>query len=159
MTLNTDLMFSSVTDKWDTPPDLVADLATVFDWDLDVCASRPNVCESYFSESENALIHDWDEWSLRWMNPPYGREIGWWIKAAWAHRHYGATVCLLPSRTDTKWWQCHVPDASQVVFIRGRLKFGTATNSAPFPSAFVVFGEINQRQRAQLASYGWSVTP
>ena len=157
--MNTDLMFSSATDKWDTPADLIDDLATVFDWDLDVCASRDNVCESYFSEAENALLYDWDEWRLRWMNPPYGREIGAWVQSAWAYRHKGATVCLVPARTDTRWWQDYAPDASTVVFIRGRLKFGEATNSAPFPSAFVVFGEINEAQQAKLSSYGWSVRP
>lgn len=42
--MNTDLMFSSKTDKWNTPKHVIDDLATVFKWDLDVCASGPNVC-------------------------------------------------------------------------------------------------------------------
>jgi hypothetical protein len=29
--------------------------------------------------------------------------------------------------------------ASQIFFVKGRLKFGGATNGAPFPSAVVVF--------------------
>ena len=95
-------------------------------------------------------------WGLRWMNPPYGRTIGQWVRTAWAHRHHGATVCLLPARTDTKWWHDNIPQASQVVFIKGRLKFGDATNSAPFPSAFVVFGELSELQYAKLSEYGIS---
>lgn len=164
MTLNTGLMFSSETDKWDTPADLVADLATVFDWDLDVCASRPNVCKRFNSKAEPVR---WVWSGLCWMNPPYGRDIGKWVCDARrypdSYQPFGtdddAIVCLLPARTDTKWWQGNIRYASQVVFIRGRLKFGDATNSAPFPSAFVVFGEITDVQRAKLASYGWSVTP
>ena len=158
--MNTELMFSSATDKWDTPADLVADLATVFDWDLDVCASGPNVCENYYTEADNSLLKIW--LGLCWMNPPYGRGISQWVARAVgqseAHRNT-TVVCLVPARTDTKWFQNATYYASQVVFIRGRLKFGDATNSAPFPSAFIVFGEINDAQRAKLANYGWSVTP
>lgn len=51
----------------------------------------------------------------------------------------GATVvCLVPSRTDTAWWHEYAMKG-RVTFIRGRLKFGAAKNSAPFPSALVVF--------------------
>lgn len=156
--MNIDVMFSSETDKWDTPADLVADLATVFDWDCDVCASRRNVCEFIFDEKSDGLRQDW--LGLCWMNPPYGRNIGEWMAKAADEpkiQHNTVVVCLVPARTDTRWWQLNVPNASLVVFIRGRLKFGDATNSAPFPSAFVVFGEINEAQRAKLASYGWSV--
>lgn len=165
--MNTTLMFSSVTDKWDTPKDLIDDLATVFDWDLDVCASRANVCEMYFSEKEDGLApwSIWNDYSLCWMNPPYGRQIGVWMNKAricgnglHGLRKNTSVVCLVPARTDTLWWQNNVRDASHVVFIKGRLKFGGAKNSAPFPSAFVVFGEINDAQREKLFSYGWGVS-
>jgi site-specific DNA-methyltransferase (adenine-specific) len=158
--MNTDLMFSSATDKWNTPADLVDDLATVFDWDLDVCANGPNVCQNYYTEADNGLEQPWGD--LNWCNPPYGRGdsgCGPWLDAgAWAWQwDKKTTVFLVPARTDTKWWQLNAPVASLVVFICGRLKFGDATNSAPFPSAFIVFGEINKAQRAKLASYGWAV--
>ena len=48
---------------------------------------------------------------------------------------------LVPARTDTRWWHDYIngnPDA-QVRFLRGRLKFGDSKNSAPFPSAIVIF--------------------
>ena len=51
----------------------------------------------------------------------------------------GATVvCLVPARTDTKWWHEYAIKG-EVEFIRGRLKFGGSKNSAPFPSAVVIF--------------------
>jgi len=76
-----------------------------------------------------------------WMNPPYGREIGLWMKKAWESSLSGATVvCLVPARTDTKWWHDYAMKG-EIEFIRGRLKFGNATNSAPFPSAVVVYRE------------------
>lgn len=163
--MNTAVMFSSETDQWDTPQELSDDLATVFDWDLDVCASRPNVCPNYLTEADNGLNKPW--WGLCWMNPPYGREIGQWVKTA-RLQGYGmevngelyqatktatAVVCLVPARTDTKWWQENARYASLIVLLKGRLKFGGAKNSAPFPSAFMVFGEITAVQKEKLASY------
>ena len=51
----------------------------------------------------------------------------------------GATVvCLVPARTDTAWWHDYAM-RGEIRFIRGRLKFGSSKNSAPFPSAIVIF--------------------
>jgi site-specific DNA-methyltransferase (adenine-specific) len=47
-------------------------------------------------------------------------------------------VCHLPARTDTAWWHDYVIKGD-VTFLRGRLKFGGHKNSAPFPSAIVIF--------------------
>lgn len=47
-------------------------------------------------------------------------------------------VCLLPARTDTAWWHDYCM-RGEVRFLRGRLKFGNSKNSAPFPSALVIF--------------------
>jgi len=161
--MNTDLMFSSKTDKWNTPQHLIDDLATVFDWDVDVCASSNNVCDYYWDEDDNGLFQRWGNYPLRWCNPPYGRgksgSTPWIEKAFCSQSLDGVTVMLLPARTDTKIFHECVSYASQIVFIKGRLKFGNATNSAPFPSCFVVFGELSKIQRSTLASYGMSVTP
>lgn len=51
----------------------------------------------------------------------------------------GATVvCLVPSRTDTEWFHEYAL-RGEIRFIRGRLKFNGAKNSAPFPSLLVIF--------------------
>ena len=74
------------------------------------------------------------------MNPPYGRQIGRWVQKAYESATKGATVCcLVPARTDTRWWHRYVMRAEEVRLLRGRLKFGAAKNAAPFPSAIVVF--------------------
>ena len=71
------------------------------------------------------------------MNPPYGREIGWWVRKA---AECGVTaVCLLPARTDTAWFHDYIYGKAEIRFIRGRLKFGNSKNSAPFPSMIVIF--------------------
>lgn len=73
------------------------------------------------------------------MNPPYGRTIGLWMRKAYTSAQEGATVvCLVPARTDTAWWHEYAM-RGEVRFLRGRLKFGGHKNSAPFPSAVVVF--------------------
>lgn len=73
------------------------------------------------------------------MNPPYGRTIKQWMQKAYESSLKGATVvCLVPARTDTAWWHDFAMKG-EIEFIRGRLKFGGHKNSAPFPSAVVVF--------------------
>jgi site-specific DNA-methyltransferase (adenine-specific) len=69
------------------------------------------------------------------MNPPYGLEIGKWIQKASQHK----VVCLLPARTDTRWFHDFIYGKAEIRFIKGRLKFGGQKNSAPFPSMIVIF--------------------
>ena len=76
-----------------------------------------------------------------WCNPPYGREVGKWVRKAYiSSKNEGSTVVmLLPARTDTKWFHEYIYNQSEIRFIKGRLKFGGSANSAPFPSMVVVF--------------------
>lgn len=76
------------------------------------------------------------------MNPPYGRAIGKWMRKAYESSLAGATVvCLVPARTDTRWWHDYAM-RGEIEFIKGRLKFGSAKANAPFPSAVVTFRPI-----------------
>lgn len=136
--MNTDLMFSSATDQWATPAEFFEKVNCVFKFTLDVCADSSNAkCKAFFDEGLNGLSQQWN--GVCWMNPPYGRDIGLWVKKAFQSALQGATVvCLLPARTDTKWWHDYC-SKGEVMFIKGRLKFGDATSGAPFPSALVVF--------------------
>lgn len=73
------------------------------------------------------------------MNPPYGRAIGSWVRKAYESSLKGATVvCLVPARTDTKWWHDYAMKG-EIEFIKGRLKFGGSKNNAPFPNAVIIF--------------------
>ena len=77
------------------------------------------------------------------MNPPYGREIGAWMKKAYEESLGSAlVVCLVPARTDTAWWHDYAVKG-EIVFVRGRLKFGGQKNSAPFPSAVITLKPQN----------------
>lgn len=130
--------FSSATDLWATPQDFFDRLNAEFGFETDVCATDENAkCPKYFTEATDGLAQQWT--GVCWMNPPYGRTIGAWMAKAWHSSQAGATVvCLVPARTDTAWWHDYAAKG-EVRFIRGRLKFGGHKNSAPFPSAVVVF--------------------
>jgi phage N-6-adenine-methyltransferase len=150
--MNTELMFSSATDLWETPQELFNEWDAGFRFDLDVCAIESNAkCKKYFTPEIDGLSQEWV--GNCWMNPPYGRGIGQWVKKAYDSSKKGASVvCLLPARTDTKWWHDYCMRGT-VYFIKGRLKFGGHKNSAPFPSAVVVFaGEAVSAQRQDLNS-------
>lgn len=136
--------FSSRTDQWATPRALLEALAAEFGpFDLDVCADASNAAAAaYFTAEQDGLRQAWQARCV-WMNPPYGRAIGQWVTQAWRsvlHGEAHRVVCLLPARTDTRWWQQVVqPQAALVRFLPGRVRFGEARAGAPFPSAVVVF--------------------
>ena len=135
-------MYSSETDEWETPQEVFDHYNRLFDFNLDVCANEDNAkTYEFYDKEENGLL-DYNPWlGCCWMNPPYGRQIGDWVEKAYRESQHGnCIVCLLPARTDTRWWQDYVTKADSIHFIRGRLKFGGQTNSAPFPSAIVIFG-------------------
>ena len=138
MTINQGLMTSN-TDLWSTPRDFFDDYNAIYQFDVDVCATAENaLCTKFYSPEDDGLSKEWC--GVCWMNPPYGREISKWMKKAYESSLHGATVvCLVPARTDTAWWHEYAMKG-EIELLRGRLKFGGSKNSAPFPSAVVVFG-------------------
>lgn len=133
--------FSSKDDTWGTPQSFYRRLDMEFNFTLDPCADAGNAkCAKYFTEADDGLAQDWEGETV-FMNPPYGRDIKKWIKKAHEESRKPNTivVCLIPSRTDTRYWHDHVMRAKEIRFVKGRLKFGDAENAAPFPSAVVVF--------------------
>lgn len=121
--MNTDVMFSSKSDMWATPQDFFDKLNKEFRFTVDVCAVRENAkCARFFSPEVDGLKQEWT--GIAWCNPPYGREIGKWVKKACESSC--TTVALLPARTDTKWFHEYILGKAEIRFVRGRLKFGGA---------------------------------
>jgi phage N-6-adenine-methyltransferase len=145
--------FSSASCEWSTPPDLFAELDREFAFTLDACASADNAkCAQFFSRRDNGLAQPWT--GRVWMNPPYGRTIGLWLRKAWEAVQSGEAeviVCLVPARVDTAWWHDYCA-RGEVSFLRGRLRFGGADSSAPFPSALVVFRNGSARYETPSAA-------
>ena len=73
-------------------------------------------------------------------NPPYGRQIGKWVKKSFdeAQKRDTIVVMLIPARTDTKWFHDYIYGKHEIRFIRGRLKFSNSKENAPFPSMIVI---------------------
>ena len=74
--------------------------------------------------------------------------IDWVAKAKYeANLRLTTNVMLLPGRIDTGWYHKYIWDGLthkpqtgvEVRHLKGRLKFGGAANSAPFPSMIVIF--------------------
>jgi site-specific DNA-methyltransferase (adenine-specific) len=134
-------MFSSKSPEWETPRDFFEKLDERWNFTLDPCATKDTAkCATFFTEKDNGLEMDWKGHRV-FMNPPYGREIRFWIEKAYKEglKHDTIVVCLLPARTDTKWFHNYCMKAQSIKFIKGRLKFGNATAGAPFPSMLVIF--------------------
>jgi phage N-6-adenine-methyltransferase len=144
-------MFTSVTDEWETPREFFDAVNAIYHFDLDVCATHANTkCKQYFTKAEDGLTQTWC--GVCWMNPPYGREISLWVRKAYESSLEAGTVvvCLLPARTDTRWWHEYVlAHTSMIRFIKGRLRF-SGKGPAPFPSALVVFGRSDSRKEMDL---------
>lgn len=140
-------MMSSNTDQWATPQSFFDELNKEFNFGLDLCADDTNhKCKTYFNTYTDGLSIDWAEHThlgAFWMNPPYGREIGKWVKKA--AESNCLIVGLLPARTDTKWFHDYIYGKAEIRFIKGRLKFGDAKNSAPFPSMLVIWRPDNAK--------------
>lgn len=75
-------MMSSTTDEWPTPRYVYDKLDEEFGFELDVCATDDNhKADRYFTKETDGLSQEWK--GICWMNPPYGRTIGSWVKKAY----------------------------------------------------------------------------
>lgn len=153
--MNSALMFSKASDEWSTPQALFDALNAEFDFDLDAAATAENCKVPLFLDTaiDGLCAHWHDCGQIVFLNPPYSR-CREFIDKAHLEATCGCTVvCLVPARTDTRWWHEHVWDDEQhrpragveVRFIKGRLKFGDQKNSAPFPSAIVIFRPVEEQ--------------
>lgn len=123
-------LFSSMSDRWATPKALCAALDKEFAFNFDPCP---------LDGTRDGLSPLFCRWSGKrvFCNPPYGPQIGAWLTRA---LEADLAVFLLPARTDTRWFHDFVlPRASEIRFLRGRLRFNDHIGQAPFPSMVVVF--------------------
>ncbi len=129
--------FCSAKDEWNTPKSFYQALDSEFKFNFDPCPENPKF---------DGLAVDWG--SITFCNPPYSKLYDW-LKKGFEEFSKGKTVVfLIPSRTDTRAWHEFVMKAAEIRFIKGRLKFGDAKNSAPFPSCIVVFKTDSPQQSA-----------
>ncbi|MEO2336310.1 DNA N-6-adenine-methyltransferase [Bifidobacterium longum] len=69
-------------DDWETPQKLFDQLNEEFHFTLDAASSDQNAkCEHHYTASNSGLEHSWEGETV-FCNPPYGRNIGDWIRKA-----------------------------------------------------------------------------
>lgn len=144
-------LFSSKSDEWQTPTEVFDFLNSKYQFNLDAAASKENhLCQDYFSLENSALINDWV--GSVFCNPPYSKrnQKDFLIKAITEIKKEATDtiVMVMPARFDTRNWHEYVfPNAAEVWFIKGRLKFKNAEGAqagAPFPSCIVVFKKTDR---------------
>jgi len=152
--VNRKLMFSNVNNAWCTPQDFFNKLNAEFNFNLDPCATEKSAkCKKFFTAVEDGLKQDWGEHNV-FVNPPYGRQIGKWVKKCYEEGKKPNTivVMLIPSRTDTRYFHDYILGKAEIRFVKGRLTFWDmdgekylkgdfkSMTPAPFPSMLVIFG-------------------
>lgn len=144
----THTIFRSIHHNWETPSELFKSLDNEFQFTLDVCAIPISAkCKRYFTPDQDGLKQKWE--GACWMNPPYGKNVSQWLKKAWESSLEGATVvCLLPCRTDTRWFHDWVLGKASIRFIQGRLHFSSFNGKgnghgqqAPFASIVLIYDQ------------------
>ena len=140
------ILFSSKNECWSTPQSFFDDLNKEFGFTLDPCASSENAkCPKFYTEQDNGLMQDWSG-NVVFCNPPYGRKIYEWVKKCYdeSRKPNTTVVMLIPARTDTRYFhELIYHQATEIRFIRGRLKFGDGKAPAPFPSMVVVYKVVD----------------
>ena len=134
------VLFSHNSDEWCTPQDFYDNLNDEFSFTLDPCSTDSNCkCITHYTAAENGLLKSWAGETV-FCNPPYS-DIKAWVKKCYEESLNDNTtvVLLIPSRTDTSYFHDYILGKAEIRFIRGRLKFGDAKKSAPFPSLVAVY--------------------
>jgi len=133
--------FKSNSIEYSTPLVLVRPLIQEFDLIWDVCASKLNhKCPKYWTKHDDALPRYW--FGNCWMNPPFCSDIGKWVLKAHKESKLrgGTKVCLIPVRSNTKWWAEVCVDA-EIRFINGEVNFNEALRGVWLPICILIFGE------------------
>ena len=120
---------------------IVEPLINEFGLTRDVCASVLNhKLPDYWTKEDNSLAMNWE--GNCWMNPPFSRDLNKWVKKACndAERFGGTKVCLIPVRSNTKWW-AEVCVKAEIRFINGEVNFNDEERGLWLPMCIIIFGE------------------
>ena len=81
--MNSALLSSKKMD-WCTPKDFFDELNAEFSFVLDAAATDKTAkCAEYFTPETDGLSQSWARGGAVFCNPPYGREIGKWVRKAY----------------------------------------------------------------------------
>lgn len=147
-----EVFFKSQNMNWCTPKSFFDRLNEEFHFVLDAAATDKSAkCKKYFTPEMDGLKNSWNCGGAVFCNPPYGRQIGLWVKKAYEESKNGITIVLLiPARTDTSYFHDYIYKKAEIRPVRGRLYFTDEDGNpkidskskpipAPFPSLVIVY--------------------
>lgn len=145
--------FKSDSVEYSTPIALVKPLISEFNLTKDVCASEFNFkLPDYWTETDDAFTKNWV--GNCWMNPPFSKNLKNWVKKACKDAEWlgGTKVCLLPVRSNTKWW-AEVAPKSEIRFINGEVNFNNEARGLWLPMCIMIFGEQAKIGKFSILNY------
>lgn len=152
--------------EWYTPQYILDKVYNVFPVSLDPCSEGKQRVDAdiHYTKEDNGLSIPWS--GCVFMNPPYGREIGKWVKKfleEWNSGNIQDAMLLVPVKTDTNWWyqlsqhlDCWCAVHSRIKFISPDLEKQTTTGT--FASAMILFTrdtEVRSKFCAQFSDMGF----
>lgn len=168
---NHEVLTSSKSMLWETPEtflQLVREL-DVIGLDPATTPLNPTGAKAVYTPAEDGLVQPWVGHGLVYCNPPYGRQLQYWVKKASIEAAKGAEIIMLiPARTDTKWFQEWILAANAVCLWKGRIVFvdpdpnvpeAKRKNPATFPSCVCYWGPRPLSFRAIFTRKGYIITP
>lgn len=132
-------------DEYLTPPEIIEALGQ---FDLDPCSpyERPwDTARVHYNAVQDGLAREW--FGRVWLNPPYVRGMGLWLKKMVKHRNGIAFIFV---RTETRLFHTYVWGvADAILFLKGRTRFYLANEDllldAPAASCLVAYGKENAK--------------
>ena len=151
--MGTEVVGESKSIEYSTPLALVNPLIEEFGLTRDVCASKLNhKLPEYWTKEDNALTKVWG--GNCWMNPPFSRDLSKWVRKAFTETIHngGNKVCLIPVRSNTKWW-AEVAPHSEIRFINGEVNFNDEPRGLWLPMSIMIFGEQAKKGTFSFINY------
>ena len=114
-------------DNYATPPHIYKKLNDRFNFDFDPCPYNEK------SIKVDVLLIDWRK--SNFINPPYSRKLkeAFIIKGIEESKKGKLCVFLIPVSTSTKLFHEYIkPNANEIEFIKGRIKFGKINKNGNF---------------------------
>ena len=133
--------FKSNSVEYSTPLKIIQPLIDEFDLEWDVCASKENhKLPKFYTKEDNFFTKELK--GNCWMNPPFCKDISKYVKyfVQQSIKHGGTKVCLIPVRSNTKWWN-EIILYAEIRFIIGEVNFNDLPRGMWLPCCILIFGD------------------
>ena len=130
---------------------------------LDPCttADNPTGADAFYTPEHGGLTCTWAMYPSVFVNPPYGKAREPWVRKCVEAAERGQKVILLiPAATDTRIFRLAASTSTAIVYVTGRVKFGTLRpnrrqHAASHPSALIGWGTT----LVACSALGWRSVP